>query len=154
MCSEQIDNNLSFLSVQDQQLFEKLYPFIWFQGEPLVLIYDVTEEVYVEQGVTLSVLRQLEKNGLIIVEPSGFVKRKFGQHTRLFCGGKLTKIGFSEPMDNQLDLGHVLLTELGKRIAGTCNIPRNQACYEYVINRWFQQGLILSSIQLNFKPAN
>lgn len=144
--------NLGFdlvLRSEDRKIFETFCQFIWFQGDPLPLIFDVQDEIYTEQGITLDALRQLEAIGLVQLNKSGFIKRGFGKHTRLFYCGKPTKIGFPHDVDNSLDLGHVLLTNQGKELALTIHAPRNQQFYEYVINRWFQEGLLLSSIQLN-----
>jgi hypothetical protein len=89
--------------------------------------------------------------GLLKYESRGFVKKGLGKHTRLFYASKPTKIGFPSETNNQLDLGHVLLTNTGKAMVHSLSAPRNQIFYEYVISRWFNQGLVLSSIQLNFK---
>ena len=139
----------SALSSDDIRLFEALCQFLWIQGEPLPLIFDVHDEIYTRQGITLTTLKRLEDAGLVRFERNGFVKKGFRQHARLFYCGKPTKIGFSNNENNELDLGHVLLTERGKALALTYPVSRNQQFYEYVINRWFQQGLVLSSIQID-----
>lgn len=137
------------LTANDRKLFEALCQFVWVQGEPTALIFDVDDAVYAKQGITLSALKHLETLGLIEYEPNGFVKKRLGKHTRLFYCGKPTKIGFSHDENNQLDLGHVLLTEAGKELALICTATRNQEFYDYVIKRWYQQGFILSSIQVD-----
>jgi hypothetical protein len=149
-----INNTLPSLSREDNTLFASLCQFIWVQGEPLPLIFDVEDEVYVSQGITLLSLKRLAAIGLLVFEPNGFVKKGFGQHTRLFYVGKPTKIGFVDKVDNQLDLGHVLLTNTGKKMALACNVKKNQDFYEYVIRRWYRQGLVLSSIQFGLKLQN
>lgn len=117
------------------------------QGQLIPLIYDLSHEVYSGQGITLSALKALEAAGLISVNPAGYVKKGFGRHTRLFYFGRPTKIRFIEEAGNQLDLGHVLLTDKGKALAVTnCNVQGNQRFYEYVIEKWLQQGLVVSSI--------
>lgn len=141
--------DLSLLQPEDRLIFEAFCQFIWIQGDPLPLIFDVENEIYTNQGITRSALARLEELGLIVFEDSGFVKKGYGKHTRLFYGGKPTKIGFQADADNYLDLGHVLLTERGKKLALTFNAPRNQSFYEYVIGRWYRQGLLLSSIQVD-----
>jgi len=41
----------------------------------------------------------------------------------------------------------VLLTDKGKALAITnCDVQSNQRFYEYVVEKWFQQGLVVSSI--------
>lgn len=139
----------SDLNSNDNQLFETLCQFLWIQGDPLPLIFDVENEVYTKRGITLSTLKHLETVGLIVFDTNGFVKKGYGKHTRLFYCDKPTKVGFAHDENNYLDLGHVLLTKRGKELASTYKVSRNQQFYEYVINRWFQQGLVLSSIQID-----
>lgn len=143
------DSNIQInLNPEDSRIFEALCQFLWIQGDPLPLIFDVENEVYTKQGITLSTLKHLEAIGLIVFDVNGFVKKGLGRHTRLFYSGKPTKIGLQDNENNQLDLGHVLLTERGKKMVSAFKPSRNQEFYEYVINRWFQQGLVLSSIQI------
>jgi len=141
--------DLSALQPDDRLIFEALCQFVWIQGDPLPLIFDVQSEIYTQQGITYSTLARLVQLDLIVFEDSGFVKKGYGKHTRLFYGGKPTKIGFQADAGNYLDLGHVLLTERGKKLALAIKATRNQSFYEYVIARWYRQGLLLSSIQVD-----
>ncbi|MDH5553474.1 MAG: hypothetical protein OEX82_09125 [Nitrosomonas sp.] len=141
------------LSDEDKTLFTKFCQFVWIQGEPIPLIYDIKSDVYISQGVSLQLLKHFESIGLLTIEPDGYVKKKFGKHTRLFYVGKPTKIEFPNDANNQLSLGHVLLTDAGKALAVSYGVSRNQAFYEYVIAKWFQQGLVLSSIQLGVEKS-
>lgn len=131
---------------EDTELFMSLCQFVWVQGEPLPLIYEVENEIYTKQRINLPVLKHLEAIGLIFLESAGYVKKRFGRHTRLFYHGRPTKIQFLEEANNQLDLGHVLLTDLGKSLAAVRDARHNPEFYEYVIEKWFQQGLVVSSI--------
>lgn len=139
-----------YLNHEDSGTLEALCQFFWIQGDPLPLIFDVENEIYTKKGITLITLKRLEANGLIDFDAQGFVKKGLGKHTRLFYCGKPTKIGFRKEANNYLDLGHVLLTERGKKLASAFKVTRNQEFYEYVIGKWFQQGLVLSSIQIQF----
>ncbi|MBN9134341.1 MAG: hypothetical protein J0H48_13445 [Nitrosospira multiformis] len=132
---------------ENRKIFASLCQFLWMQGQLIPLIYDISHEVYSEQGITLAALKPLEAAGLISVNPAGYVKKGFGQHTRLFYFGRPTKIRFLEEAGNQLDLGHVLLTDKGKDLAiKNCGVQSNQRFYEYVVEKWLQQGLVVSSI--------
>ncbi|MGH8684109.1 MAG: hypothetical protein ACREUM_02030, partial [Nitrosospira sp.] len=102
---KEIDANA--LAKKDVVLFTSLCQFIWVQGEPLPLIYEMESEIYTKQGINLSALKQLEAIGLISLESAGYVKKRFGRHARLFYHGKPTKIQFLQDEGNQLDLGHV-----------------------------------------------
>lgn len=144
------DSNIQInLNPEDGRILGALCQFLWIQGDPQPLIFDVENEVYTKQGITLSTLKHLEAIGLLVFDVNGFVKKGLGKHTRLFYCGKPTKIGFQNDGNNYLDLGHVLLTERGKKMVSAFKLSRNQEFYEYVINRWFQQGLVLSSIQVD-----
>ncbi len=136
----------SGIDQQSAQLFSALCQFIWFQGEPLLLIYEMEHEIYTRHGINMAVLKHLERMGLLTLEAAGYVKKKFGKHTRLFYFGRPTKIQFQQEMDNRLDLGHVLLTEKGKELAAVYKAVPNQEFYEYVIEKWSEQGMITSSI--------
>jgi hypothetical protein len=83
---------------------------------------------------------------LLSMDAAGYVKKWFGKHTRLFYFGKPTKIQFLQDANNQLDLGHVILTEQGKVLARGFRGTRNQKFYEYTIETWVRQGLVTSSI--------
>ncbi|SET44509.1 hypothetical protein SAMN05216412_106190 [Nitrosospira multiformis] len=134
---------------ENREVFASLCQFLWMQGHLIPLIYDLNHEVYSGQGITLPALKALEATGLISVSPAGYVKKGFGQHTRLFYFGRPTKIRFLEEAGNQLDLGHVLLTDKGKARAQAvvnCDVQSNQLFYEYVVEKWLQQGLVVSSI--------
>lgn len=129
----------------DIDYFKKLCQFIWIQGEPIPLIYDLTNRVYSNQEITLPMIERLAAIGLIYYAPEGFIKKKLGKHTRFFYHGRLTKIGFAQEGNNQLDLGTVLLTEVGKKLYASVSPTPNQQFYEYVVQHWFQQGLLVSS---------
>jgi hypothetical protein len=130
----------------DAELFNSFCQFVWVQGEPLPLIYEIEDPIYIKHGIDLPGLMRLKAIGLISLESVGYVKKRLGRHARLFYHGNLTKIQFPQGEGNQLDLGHVLLTDFGKDLATASHARRNQEFYEYVIERWFRQGLVISSI--------
>jgi hypothetical protein len=131
---------------KDAVLFTPLCQFIWIQGNPLPLVYDLKSGIYREQGIDLPLLHHLEAVGLVSLAAGGYVRKRLGKHTRLFYFGQPTKIQFPCDAHNQLDLGHVLLTEKGKMLVARCDTGRNQAFYDYVIERWVRQGMAVSSI--------
>lgn len=139
---------MSEVNEEDIALFAPLCQFAWMQGEPLPLIYEPEHEVYTRHGINLQSLQRLEASGLILLEPAGYVKRKFGRHTRLFYFGRITKIQFPLETGNALDIGHVLMTNKGKAVAAQVGskVAPNQQFYEYVIKKWFQQGMVISTV--------
>ena len=87
-------NSVTNLSHEDNARFTKFCQFVWIQGEPIPLIYDIKNEVYSSQDVTLPMLKHFEALGLLTVEPRGYIKKRFGKHMWLFYAGKPTKIAF------------------------------------------------------------
>lgn len=130
----------------DVALFSRFCQFVWIQGEPTTLIYDIDHEVYKRQGIDVSAIRDLQDAGLIEARAGGYIKRSFRKHTRLFYFGRLTKIQFPREENNSLEMGCVILTDMGREIAPFCGAAPNQEFYEYVIGRWFGQGMVLSTI--------
>ena len=148
----QPEENIPAIDKHDAEFFSSLTQFMWVQGEPLLLVYEVGHEVYVSQGLHLPALQQLQTAGLLCLDPVGYEKKWFGKHTRLFYCGKPTKIRFPQDANNRFDLGHVILTEKGKTLARASNTIRNQKFYEYIIETWSGQGLITSSILPPVRP--
>ena len=60
---------------RDAVLFTPLCQFIWIQGNPLPLIYDLKSGIYREQDIDLPLLHHLEGVDLISLAPGGYVKK-------------------------------------------------------------------------------
>ena len=146
------EKNLPNVDKHDVGLLRSLSQFIWIQGEPLLLVYEIGHEIYTTEGIDFPMLKRLEVAGLLSMDAAGYVKKWFGKHTRLFYFGRPTKIQFPQEARNQLDLGHVILTEQGKALARGFRGTRNQKFYEYTVETWFRQGLITSSILPSSRP--
>jgi len=140
------EKNLPNVDKHDVALLRSLSQFIWIQGEPLLLVYEIGHEIYTTEGIDFPMLKRLEVAGLLSMDTAGYVKKWFGKHTRLFYFGRPTKIQFPQDSKNQLDLGHVILTEQGKALAQSFHGTRNQKFYDYTIEIWFRHGLVTSSI--------
>ncbi len=110
--------NIPIVDKHDAGLFRSLSQFMWIQGEPLLLVYEIGHEIYTTEGIDLPALERLEAAGLLSLDAAGYVKKWFGKHTRLFYFGRPTKIQFPQEASNQLDLGHVILTNREKRWLG------------------------------------
>lgn len=118
-------------------------------GEPTPLIYESTAEIYTKQGITFDALKHLDTIGLISYESiSGYARTGFGKYAHAFYYGRPTAIEFGGDTNNQLDIGHALLTSVGKELAPICGSSTNDDFYHYVLRKWFENGLILSSIAI------
>lgn len=140
---------VSSIDKRDAALFTKFCQFAWMLGELCPLIYDVENEIYMKQGINFASLKHLDSIGLISFESvSGYRRMGFAKYGNSFYYGQPTLIEFAADSGNQLEIGHVLLTSTGRELAPICGSTKNQEFYEYIINLWFKQGLILSSIRI------
>ena len=140
---------VSTIDKKDAALFTTFCQFIWSFGEPVPLIYKTDDEIYTNQGINFSVLKHLDAIGLISFESvTGYALKGFHKYVNNVYCGRQTRIEFNGEANNQLQIGHVLLTSIGKELVPICGSSPNYEFYEYVVCKWFQQGLVLSSIEL------
>lgn len=137
---------ISSIDKKDAALFTNFCQFVWVISEANPLVYEVGDDIYTKQGINFSALKHLDSIGLISFESTaGYLRKGFGKYGQAFYYGMPTIIEFSGDENNQLATGHVLLTSIGMELVPICGSKKNQDFYEYVIQKWFQQGLILSS---------
>lgn len=142
----------STIDKRDAALFTTFCQFVWMIGEPTPLIYESTDEIYTKQGITFDALKHLDAIGLISFESiTGYVKTRFPKYAHVFYYGRPTTIEFGGEQNNQLGIGHALLTNIGKELAPICGSSKNEEFYQYVIRKWFEQDMVLSSIATSRK---
>lgn len=137
---------ISTIDKKDAALFTTFCQFVWHVGDLLPLIYDVNDAVYTTHGIHFSSLKHLDSIGLISFESvSGYARQKIPKYASVFYYGRPVTMEFREDADNVLPLGHALLTTTGKELAPICGSSRNEEFYQYVVKKWFTDGLVLSS---------
>lgn len=138
---------ISTIDKKDAALFTAFCQFVWVLGEPSPLIYEVDNKIYEKHGVTFASLKHLDAIGLISFESvSGYVRKGFDKYDHAFYYGRPMTIEFPADANNQMDIGHALLTSIGRELVAICGSVRNQEFYEYVVERWAKNGLVLSSL--------
>ena len=138
---------ISSIDKKDAALFTKFCQFVWVLEDVSPLIYEIDNEIYAKQGINFDVLKHLDAIGLISFEAlSGYARKGFGKYTHAFYYGRPTLVEFPADEKNQIATGHVLLTTTGKELVPVCGSVRNEEFYLYVVQKWSQEGLILSSL--------
>jgi len=138
---------ISTIDKKDAALFTAFCQFVCVVGEPSPLIYEVDNEVYEKQGITFATLKHLDAIGLISFESvSGYARKGFSKYGHVFYYGQPMTLEFPNDANNQMSVGHALLTTTGRELIPICGSVRNQQFYEYVVGQWAKQGLIVSSI--------
>ena len=138
---------VSSIDKKDATLFTRFCQFAWMLGDLNPLIYDMRGDIYTKHGITFDALKHLDAIGLISFETvSGYQKQGFSKYLHAFYYGRPTLIEFPADTGNNIDIGHVLMTSVGRELATICGSTMNLEFYEYVIAHWYKHGLILSSV--------
>ena len=142
------------LDKQDAILFTKLCAFNWIFGDIQPLIADPTAEIYSKNGITFSDLKHLDTIGLISFQSIAYQRSGFPQTTVAVYKNAAYTFKFSKKKDNILNLGNVILTNIGRELASIC-VPETVAGFdEYVIEEWKKKGVKITKQTSPAKPSS
>jgi hypothetical protein len=139
--SKRTVNFLGDLDKKDAELFVTLCRFGWiyndFNFAPL--IFDTEASIYNDIGINFSTLSYLDSIGLIHFNslstfawtdlPNSFAVSYYEQPLSLVMKNK---------KDNKLEVGMVMLTQVGQELASVCHAEKVDGFYDYVKERWKQ----------------
>ena len=127
---------ISSLDKPDAQLFTNLLTFGWFLGDVVPLIYDEQNEIYNKNGINFNTLNHLDNLGLITFgNISGFQRLKLPQTITVGYYREPFTIEFPSKENNSLDLGKVLLTQVGQQLAPVCGSTPSDEFKQYVLEK-------------------
>ncbi len=136
-------NLMESLDKNDAQSFVKLCSFNWKLGDNIgPLIYDSKAEIYTSKGINFNVLQHLDVIGLICFEPlSGYKILPTSQTIVVTYQASSYNINLPNKKDNAIQVGKVLLTNVGKELASICVPEAVDGLSEYIIEQWKKQGI-------------
>lgn len=135
---------ISSMDKKDAELFTKFCQFTWMVAGPIPLIFDPSNEIYTKQGITFSSLKHLDNIGLISFESmSGYRNRGLPKMAGIFYFGEPTVLEFKKEKDNELAIGKVLFTQVGKELVSICQTNKNDEFKEYAIEQIEKQGVTI-----------
>jgi hypothetical protein len=135
--SKRTVNFLGDLDKVDADLFTKLCSYGWQIGNVVPLIFDVRAKIYEENGITFATLSHLESIGLIQFNHlSGFRRLKLPKKFHLLYYGEPLLLEMPKEEDNELNIGHALLTKVGQELAPICGSNPVDGFMEYVKENW------------------
>lgn len=145
--SKRTVNLLGSLDKADAQLFTNLCGFVWHISDMVYpLIYNEDDSIYNDLEINFSSLTHLDDIGLISFNPiSGFQLTKLPQRILASYYKIPMGIEFKKPDDNNLGIGKILFTNTGEQLSLICGPQPIDGFYDYVIESWVKNGLILSS---------
>ena len=128
---------LSNLEKTDALLFSKLCSFGFDISGVFPLIYDVNHSIYTDHGINFMAISHLENLGLIHFDNlAGYVRKGLGQKGFVYYFDNKVWIEFQKPENNELQLGHVLLTQTGQQLAPICGAQPRDGFVDYVKEKW------------------
>lgn len=135
--SKRTVNFLADLDKRDAELFSALCSFGWYVGNFTPLIFDTGALIYSDKGLNFSTLTHLDSIGLVQFNNiTGFILKHLPKTFIVtYCGQPLTLIMPNEK-DNELSIGHVLLTRVGLELASVCRAPGVEGFVDYVKKQW------------------
>jgi hypothetical protein len=133
------------LDTADAHLFTKFCTFVWMIGGPTVIVLEEQHDLFNRVGINFSSLNHLDDLGLITFNNlTGFMRRGLSKNVTVFYYGQPLTIEFSQEA-NELQIGKVLLTRAGQELVTVCGSVASDEYYQYILNKWLEQGYILSS---------
>ncbi len=134
-------DSVSSLEKTDAQLFTNLCTFGWMIGQLTPLVYELDADVYAHFGINFEAVTHLDNIGLVTFDAlAGFVKGKLPKHARVLYYGRAVDLELPGESDNQLEVGHVLLTKVGQELAPICGAEPSGEFLEYICATWEKKG--------------
>jgi len=137
--SKRTVNFLSDLDKGDAEMFTRLCGFIWtIRGEIIPLIYDDCKHpIYKEHGINFDLLSHLESISLIQYNALGtYAYEDIPKKLAVLYHGTPVLLEMPKESDNKMEVGHVILTKIGKELAPICGSKPVDGFLEYVTKKW------------------
>ena len=135
--SKRTVNFLSDLDKTEAELFTKLCGFVWMAGRMVTPVFDVDARIYNRYGINFETLSHLESIGLVHFDNlGGFLLLRLSKNTVVHYYGKPLHLNLPKDADNQLEIGKVMLTQIGQELASICGSKPVEEFWEYVIDKW------------------
>ncbi len=137
--SKRTVNFLGDLDKKDAELFVALCRFGWIFGDFTPLIFDAQAPIYNDKGINFSTLSHFDSIGLIQFNSlTGFRRQGIPKtFTVSYCGQPISLVMENEK-DNNLLIGMVILTQVGRELASVCQAQGVDGFVEYVKEQWKQ----------------
>ena len=127
--SKRTVNLLSDFDKSDAELFTTFCGFCWVIGSIVPLVFDTQAEIYNKHGINFGTLNHLENIGLIELDARGF---EIGFSKDVYYYNKRLNLDMPDNTNNKLNIGHTLLTKVGKELILICGSKPVDGFYEYV----------------------
>ena len=130
-------NFLSDLDKNEALLFTKFCGFVWTCGILVPLVFDSEADIYSGKGIRFEELSHLDSIGLVQFDNlAGFKLLKLPKSIVLRYHGRQLHLNLPKDVNNELDIGRVMLTRIGQQLAPICGSKSVEGFWEYVRDKW------------------
>ena len=128
--------------------FLNLNKFRWvINDQPLPLVYEGRDEVYTQNGISFSVLANLEAFGLVRFDSgTGFDLINQQRNLRVSYCGQSVDLTLPLETDNRLELGKVIFTQAGHELSTLCSTTAIEGFFNYIYDIWKGKDLVTPQI--------
>lgn len=141
--SKRTVNFLSSLDKSDAEIFTRLCTFKIEINDLVPMIYDLQNEVYAKQIINFNTLSHLESIGMIHFDGmTSFARGKLPEKITVRYYDEPTDLEFPGAADNSMNIGMVLLTQIGQELAPICASSPDSQFLQYLRDKWKQLGYI------------
>lgn len=132
---------VSTLDKKDAEMFTTFCQFVWILGGPTPLIYENHHAIYETKGIDLDALKHLDAIGLISFESlTGFARTFKTSRPSVTYRDKIVTVSVLGE-DQGVPIGQAMLTRVGRELFPICGAVRNDEFFDFVVDRWRQQGM-------------
>ena len=140
--SKRTINSLASLDKSDAELFLRFYSFNWNMGSIQPLVFDLDAPIYKTKGITYGELSHLETIGLIRFNNlQGFLRNQLKKRQTLEYHGELLALELPKETDNELQVGSVVLSNVGEQLASILHPESVDGFVKYVTEYYEKHGV-------------
>jgi hypothetical protein len=146
--SKRTINFLATMDKEDANAFSLLCRYIWNfeENDFQPFIMNLHDDIYDKEGLTFDVIKHLQDIGLILYSNmERYNKQRIPKNITISYNNLYFEIELPKPIDNIVDVGHVLLSKVGSELATLAgNIPLNGFA-DYIVKHFISNGYVVSS---------
>ena len=133
---------ISTLDKSDAHLFTRLCSFVLTGGQFILAVLNCNADIYKKQGINFETLTHLDSLGLIKFNNlAGFVLQNLPKKLTLSYYGTLILFTLQSESNNDLEVGSVLLTQVGQQLAPICGSSMNPELLTFMFDHYRSKGI-------------
>jgi|LGOV01.1.fsa_nt_gb hypothetical protein len=114
-----------------------------FDEDNEVVIADIGNVIYPDNGITFHALSHLDRLGLITFSSLNTLQiTSLPKSIEVCVNNNMYEITFSKENDNSLPMGVVMLSDAGNQLSKICNISSTKEIEDYIVSFWKSQNYL------------